>query len=86
MKKIILPWNRTHAYVGKIANNGIFRMSLCYRIMDDGRLNKNKPFTIVDHLVKLGQNVEKEGIAIDISGNPNNLDYDNDILFIPVNK
>lgn len=83
MKKITLPWNRTLSYVGNTTNKGISRMCLCYGIDNKGRINKKKPVTIIDHIVRSGQNVEKEGFEINIVGNPLDLDYDSDILFIP---
>jgi hypothetical protein len=82
MRKIKLPWYKMYCYVKTYTIQGIIRMGLTYQKTIDGRLNKDRPITIIDHLIYTNVGIQKEGVQINLDGNPHNLDFDYEIVYL----
>jgi len=86
MKRLKLDWNKVHELVKEYNINSFNRMALCFPINEFNKGIKKNPFTIFDHQKNCGNKLgyQKEGIQLNLKGNPNNLDFDFDEIFIPI--
>ena len=85
MKRITLNWNKIFSFVKDKNLNSFNRMALCYPITEFNEGIKTNPFTIFDHQKNYGKKLgyQKEGIQINFNGNPKNMDFDFEEIFIP---
>jgi hypothetical protein len=82
MRKIKMPWNTLYGFIERSTARGVTRMGLGY-VAINGNLDKKQPITIIDHLAKTSMGIQKEGIEINVSGNPFNLDFDTETVYVP---
>lgn len=86
VKRISLSWNKIFKFVTDKNINSFNRMALCYPITEFNKgINKN-PFTIFDHQKNYGKKLgyQKEGIQINFDGNPKNLSFNYEEVFIKI--
>ena len=85
MKKINLHWSVMRKFIKKNKIQMFNRVALCYPVDEFNKGIKKNPFTIFDHQKNNGKKLgyQKEGIQINFEGNPKNIDFENELIFIP---
>ena len=83
MKQIKLKWYSIFKFANENKSTNFNRKALVFPIERDGTLLKKQPKTIHDHFLKLFEfSFQKEGISIIENGNPYNLTFEDEIIYL----